>query len=347
MGGRLITPRSANKLTDLADGAVAVRAHGRQARQNAWKDASVRPSPEHPAIPCAACSRCRRRARNRARFSVYLVLVAFASNSAAPACDRAAAPCSHSPDLFLPTLPGSALRPEARQRFTVLAFSGAMSPGLYVFANLLNVPSNWPCTQQQHAKWAQLWLSRRRMANLTSLSRPRHHDGRRRALARRHSAQPPRLPLGARRGAPVCVGLLLRSSLFAHENARLKLARLALATGSGHRTHAARRLNRAQRARRGAGFFLCHSFGARGAAPKKRSEIAGSVACRCGSSLLAEAAPRWNSRMDSRAPRIQPNVSREGRIAARLARVMYRYRDCHQIERMAIHSPPRTSDERP
>ena len=34
MGGRLITPRSANNLTDLADGAVAVRAHGRQARQN-------------------------------------------------------------------------------------------------------------------------------------------------------------------------------------------------------------------------------------------------------------------------------------------------------------------------
>ena len=29
---------------------------------------------------------------------------------------------------------------------------------------------------------------------------------------------------------------------------------------------------------------------------------------------------------------------RAGRIAARLARVMYRYRDFHQIERMAIHS---------
>ena len=71
----------------------------------------------------------------------------------------------------------------------------------------------------------------------------------------------------------------------------------------------------------------------------KRSEIAGSVGCRCGSSLLAEAVPRrWNSRMDSCAPRIQPSVLREGRIAARLARVMYRYRDCHQIERMTIHS---------
>ena len=42
--------------------------------------------------------------------------------------------------------------------------------------------------------------------------------------------------------------------------------------------------------------------------------------------------------MGSCAPRIQPSVLREGRIAARLARVMYRYRDCHQIERMIIHS---------
>ena len=42
--------------------------------------------------------------------------------------------------------------------------------------------------------------------------------------------------------------------------------------------------------------------------------------------------------MDSRAPRIQPSVLREDRIAARLARVMYRYRDCHQIERLIIHS---------
>ena len=65
---------------------------------------------------------------------------------------------------------------------------------------------------------------------------------------------------------------------------------------------------------------------------KKRSEIAGSAACRCGSSLLAKAAPRWNSKMGSRAPRIQPSVLREGRIAARLARVMYRYRDCHRID---------------
>ena len=120
MGGRLITPRSANNLADLADGVVAVRAHGRQARQNTRNGASVRLSPEHPAIPCAARSRCRRRARNRARLSVYLVLVAFASNSAAPACNRAADPCSHSPGLFLPALPGSVLRPEARQRYTVL-----------------------------------------------------------------------------------------------------------------------------------------------------------------------------------------------------------------------------------
>ena len=71
---------------------------------------------------------------------------------------------------------------------------------------------------------------------------------------------------------------------------------------------------------------------------EKRSEMAGSAACRCGSSLLAEAVPRWNSRTDSRAPRIQPSVIREDRVAARLARVMYRYRDCHQIERMIIHS---------
>ena len=71
---------------------------------------------------------------------------------------------------------------------------------------------------------------------------------------------------------------------------------------------------------------------------KNRSEIASSAACRCGSSLLAEAVPRWNSRMDSRAPRIQPSVLREDRIAARLARVVYRYRDCHQIERLIIHS---------
>ena len=42
--------------------------------------------------------------------------------------------------------------------------------------------------------------------------------------------------------------------------------------------------------------------------------------------------------MDSCAPRIQPSVLRADRIAARLARVMYRYRDCHQIERMTIHS---------
>ena len=42
--------------------------------------------------------------------------------------------------------------------------------------------------------------------------------------------------------------------------------------------------------------------------------------------------------MDSCGPRVQPSVLREDRIAARLARVMYRYRDCHQIERMTIHS---------
>ena len=76
---------------------------------------------------------------------------------------------------------------------------------------------------------------------------------------------------------------------FARENARLKLAdepllpasslnrntrntsHLALATGAGHRTHAARGLNRARRARRDAEFFLFHSFGARGAAPSWRT----------------------------------------------------------------------------
>ena len=70
----------------------------------------------------------------------------------------------------------------------------------------------------------------------------------------------------------------------------------------------------------------------------KRSEIAGSVRCWGGLPLLAEAVPRLNSRMDSCAPRIQPSVLRADRTAARLARVMYRHRDCHQIERMTIHS---------
>ena len=58
---------------------------------------------------------------------------------------------------------------------------------------------------------------------------------------------------------------------FARENAHLKLVRLALATGAGYRTHAARGLNRAQRARRDAAFFLFHSYGARGAAPSWRT----------------------------------------------------------------------------
>ena len=51
----------------------------------------------------------------------------------------------------------------------------------------------------------------------------------------------PSAPLGARRTAP-----RVRGCFFARENARLKLARLALATGAGHCTHAARGLNRAQ-----------------------------------------------------------------------------------------------------
>ena len=77
-------------------------------------------------------------------------------------------------------------------------------------------------------------------------------------------------PLGYR---SVLVAQLRRvwGCFFARENARLKLARLALATGAGHRTHAARGLNRAQRARRVAEFFLFHSFGARGAAPSWRT----------------------------------------------------------------------------
>ena len=45
-----------------------------------------------------------------------------------------------------------------------------------------------------------------------------------------------------------------------------------------------------------------------------------------------------NSRMDSRDPRVHLSVLREDRIAVRLARVMNRYRDCHQIERLIIHS---------
>ena len=68
-------------------------------------------------------------------------------------------------------------------------------------------------------------------------------------------------PLGYR---SVLVAQLRRvwGCFFARENARLKLARLALATGAGHRTHAARGLNRrAQRARRDAEFFLFHSPG--------------------------------------------------------------------------------------
>jgi hypothetical protein len=67
-------------------------------------------------------------------------------------------------------------------------------------------------------------------------------------------------PLGYR---SVLVAQLRRvwGCFFARENARLKLARLALATGAGRCTHAARGLNRAQRARRDAEFFLFHSFG--------------------------------------------------------------------------------------
>ena len=77
-------------------------------------------------------------------------------------------------------------------------------------------------------------------------------------------------PLGYR---SVLVAQLRRvwGCFFARENARLKLARLALATGAGHRTHAARGLNRAKRSRRDAEFFLFHSFGARGAAPSWRT----------------------------------------------------------------------------
>ena len=41
--------------------------------------------------------------------------------------------------------------------------------------------------------------------------------------------------------------------------------------------------------------------------------------------------------MGSRDPRVHLGVLREGRIAERLARVVYRYRDCHQIERLIIH----------
>ena len=47
----------------------------------------------------------------------------------------------------------------------------------------------------------------------------------------------------------------------------IEVARLALAPGASYPTHAARGLNRAQRARGDAEFFLLHSFGARGAAP--------------------------------------------------------------------------------
>jgi hypothetical protein len=131
MGGRLITPRSANNLADLADGVVAVRAHGRQARQNTRNGASVRLSPEHPAIPCAARSRCRRTARNRARLGLHLVVVALASNAAAPACDQATAPCRHSSVVFLSAPPGSVLRPEARQGRTLHGAVYATSQNIY------------------------------------------------------------------------------------------------------------------------------------------------------------------------------------------------------------------------
>ena len=62
-------------------------------------------------------------------------------------------------------------------------------------------------------------------------------------------AQVKNLPTDRRleRAAPACVGLW--GCFFARENARLELARIALATGAGHRTHAARGLNRAQRVR--------------------------------------------------------------------------------------------------
>ena len=70
-------------------------------------------------MPCAARSRCRRRARNRARLGLHLDVVALASNSAAPACDQATAPCRHSSVVFLSAPPGSVLRPEARQGRTL------------------------------------------------------------------------------------------------------------------------------------------------------------------------------------------------------------------------------------
>lgn len=115
----------------LADGAVVVRARGRQARQKPRNGASVWPSPEPPAMRCAARSRCRRRARRRPGFAAHLVVVALASNSAAPACDQAAAPCRHSPAVFLPALPGSVLRPEARQGRTLYGAVYATSQNIY------------------------------------------------------------------------------------------------------------------------------------------------------------------------------------------------------------------------
>ena len=115
----------------LADGAVVVRARGRQARQNTRNGASVRPSPEPPAMRCAAHSRCRRTARNTPGLGQHLVVVALASNAAAPACDQAAAPCSDRAAVFLSAPPGSVLRPEARQGRTLYGAVYATSQNIY------------------------------------------------------------------------------------------------------------------------------------------------------------------------------------------------------------------------
>ena len=80
---------------------------------------------------CAARSRCRRTARIQARLGLHLVVVALALNAAAPACEQAAAPCRHSPAIFLSAPPGSVLRPEARQGHTLHGVVYATSQNIY------------------------------------------------------------------------------------------------------------------------------------------------------------------------------------------------------------------------
>ena len=91
MGVGWITPRSANNPTDLTDGAVAVRAHGRQARQKCVERRARSAEPGAPRDTARGVFAVSAKGTQPSHLVVYLALVAFASNAAAPACDRAAA----------------------------------------------------------------------------------------------------------------------------------------------------------------------------------------------------------------------------------------------------------------